>query len=76
MFLSGPLFVFVFKNSVNAHSFIYFSDGYIFSFNTYIFSFNTYYFQESNHPCFFENGPFACNRDLAILIILEYASTI
>ena len=28
MFLSGPLFVF--KNSVNAHSFIYFSDGYIF----------------------------------------------
>ena len=68
MFLSGPLFVFVFKNSVNAHSFIFFSDE-------YIFSFNTYYFQESNHPCFFENGPFACDRDLAILV-LEYAGTI
>ena len=48
---------------------LYFSD-------VYIFSFDTYYFQGSSHPCFFENGPFACGHDLAILGVLEYAGTI
>ena len=43
----------IFKNYVNAYSFIYFSD---------IFSFNRYNFQGSNHPCFFENGPFGENK--------------
>ena len=57
----------IFKNYVNAYSFIYFSD---------IFSFNRYNFQGSNHPCFFENGLFGCGHDLAILGVLEYASTI
>ena len=66
-------FVFISKKLksyvVNAYSFIYFPD-------IFFHLIHMYYFQGSNHPCFFENGPFSCGHDLEILGVLEYAGTI